>query len=349
MSRWKVGLIFIICATLAAAVFFLYQNQGDDAKRVAEKQFASVQRFGPLNIGDDTLSGPGDWTFAPYMEIPAAKFYVTVVNDEFWCSNEDCGLDGAFIQTMGGWLQVESVSVNSDLPSMSGLDLEENKNVKSVVLIGNSDGKIVGIYPNRTLDDALGILRQHPDLADFGFLNGVNDFGMLKVGELAPLKPGDPISNLSDELEKNSKKNVPEGKNFYIYGIEKRKYDMVGMYEKYKNEYVCFLGSCRYPEPDPPHDFLYADIYELNGWFLANDINGRELIKLFGMEPEEVLSGRMSLVVVTDPSGVIAALHPGKTLSDTLTILSQLPSDFRRQISATSSQASLLRNFLGWE
>lgn len=351
MKFWKsIITIFIVIFAAAVVLFVIY-----DYKKLPE---SSVRRFnrqnepyesGPLRIGGKIPNGPGDTTFAPYLKIPASqKFYVSVAEPDTWCINEDCNLDGAFIQTLGGWLQVEDTD-QAEIEATFGLDLPENQDVKSIVLIGDDEGKIIGIYPNKGLSDVINILKNYPDLADFSFLNGVNEFSSLKVGNFAPLKPGDRISHLSGELSKFSIASVPEGKDFYIYALQKRKYDIVGIYEKYENEYVCFLGGCRHPEPDPPHDFLFASIDELGGWFLANDMGEEaEMIKLFGMNPEEVLSGKISLVVVTDRKGVILALHPGKTLSDTFTILSQMSSDFYHQLN-TSDRSLLLRRFLGWE
>lgn len=318
MSK-KYLIILFIGAVAVGAITFIFKYYVKDSTDLT----VSVNEFGPLKIGDDTISGPGDWTFAPYIKIPAAKFYVTVVTDKFWCSNDDCGLDGALIQTMGGWLQADSVNNNPDLSSMSGLDLKWNRNVKAIVFIGNKDGKIVGIYPNRTLNDVLDILKKHPNLADFSLLNGVDMLGSLKVGEFAPLKPGDNLSYLSDKLLNNSATSVPKGKDFYIYALQKRKYDIVGIRDKYENKYVCLPGGCRYPEPDPPHDFLFDDIDKLNGWFLANNVEDVKMIELFGLDSQEVISGASSLVVLTDSRGVIASIHPNKTISDALSILSQ--------------------------
>lgn len=324
---WKfISIPFI--AAVSVAVFLTAQDYRKLPKG-SVRQFnrqAEPYESGPLKIGGKIPNGPGDTTFAPYLKIPASqKFYVSVAEPDTWCINEDCNLDGAFIQTLGGWLQVEDTD-QAEIEATFGLDLPENQDVKSTVLIGDNEGKIIGIYPNKGLSDVMDILKLYPDLADFSFLKGVKEFGLLKVGEFAPLKPGYRISHLSSELSKFSMATIPEEKKFYIYALQKRKYDIVGMREKYENKYVCFLGGCRYPEPDPPHDFLFASIDELGGWFLANDMGEEaEMIKLFGMKPEEVLSGKISLVAVTDHKGVILALHPNKTLFDTLTILSQVP------------------------
>ena len=318
-------LYFLLALVVMTSVGFLSQR----FRNSGTAEIMSVKQFGPIKLGDKIISGgQGDFTFAPLLEIPASNFYVTIVQDESWCANEECGLRGAIVETFGGWLQMENPHNYPDLASMAGLDLPENQHVKSIVLIGDRDSKIVGIYPDKGLEDIFSILKKHPDLADFNFLNGTSEFGRLRVGELAPLKPGDSISHLSDELSEFSVSKVPKGKKFYIYALQKRKYDIVGEYlhEPYENEYLCFLGAgCRYPEPDPPHDFLFATMRELGGWFLANDEENGKMAELFGLNQKDVLSGKKSVVVLTDAKGVIRAIHPQKTTEDVITILSQHP------------------------
>ncbi|MFC1613451.1 hypothetical protein ACFL23_03920 [Patescibacteria group bacterium] len=336
------GICFISIVILGLVVFFIillkqksvnsmqivegekFKNLKLDKKTMNSVPIVGVEKFGNLKLGGETISGQGGWTLAPYMEIPASKFYVTGIQDEIWCIIEECGLDGAFIQTMGGWLQMDTTIGSPDIKEEAGFNLPENKNIKSIVLIGDQDGKIAGIYPSKGLDDVIAILKLHPDLADFNLLQGVNKFGSFKIGEFAPLKPGDPIIHLSEELSDFST-HVPKDKKFYLYSLQKRKYKEVGMYELYENEYVCFISGCRYPDPDPPHDFLFDYIDKLGGWFLSNDENNSEMVKLFGLNQEEVLSGKSSLVILTDEKGVIQAIHPNKTMSDALTILSQHP------------------------
>lgn len=290
-----------------------------------------VQRLGHIAIGGEAVAGRGGHTFAPYFEIPLAKFYVTVLDHDIWCSNEDCSLDGALIETMGGWLQAEMTCCGSEIKHEIGLDLPEQKEVKTLVVVSDSTNKVVGIYPNRGLADVLPVLRLHPDLADFSLLEGVREFGILKVGQPAPLQPGDSLAQFGDEPPRHSITQIPKGKKFYLYAVQKRKYDMVGMTpwpsesHPFENTYQCFIGSCRYPEPDPPHDFLFAYIEDLGGWFFSNDEANDALPPLFGLAQDDVLQGTSSLVVLTDAKGIIVAIHPNKTLSDALTILSQHP------------------------
>jgi hypothetical protein len=262
---------------------------------------------GDIKIGGKMPQGPGGFTFGPINEIPfGKKFYVSGIQSNLWCSTDSCGLDGAKIQTMGGWVEISNSRQPEDSANF-GISAPENKNISSLLIIGDKNGKIVGIYPNKKYEDALNILKQnHSDLANFNFLNGVDKFGKLKVGEYAPLKPGDNISNI----------NIPKNKKFYLFGIQKKDGG---------DEYLCFLGGCRYPIPSGPYDFLFVEIEEMNGWFLANDNDNIKMIELFGLNPQEVLGGKTSIVVLTDAQGRIVALHPGKTLNDTITILNQHP------------------------
>ncbi len=309
---------------IAAASFFRLGIYAPD-------ELASVAKFGHIRVGGETVAGKGSLTFAPYYRVPPAKFYVTVVKDGLWCSNEDCSLDGALIETMGGWLQAEKTRGGSEIREEIGMDLPENKDVETLVIISDDNNKIVGIYPNRGLPDVLPILRLHPDLADFSQLAGVQEFGMLKVGQPAPLQQGDSLGRFGDRPGRYSITDIPAGKKFYLFSVQKRRYDMVGgnaphgRDKPYENQYACYLSGCRYPEPDAPHDFLFAYIDDLGGWFFSNDMDNAEMPPLFGLSQEAVIGGTSSLVVLTDSNGIIAALHPGKTLSDALTILSQHP------------------------
>ncbi|MFH1029792.1 MAG: hypothetical protein V1770_00855, partial [bacterium] len=171
-----VYIIFIVSIFLVAYFFIIKKKEVRSLNDNDEKIIRSARQFnrqmeplnlGPLVIGGEMPGGLGDTTFAPYIEIPTSKFYVSIAEPDMWCINEYCNIEGGFIQTMGGWLEIKHTG-DPTLDEFYGLDLPENKNVKSVVLIGDSDGKIAGIYPNRGLKDVITILKLHPDLANFG-------------------------------------------------------------------------------------------------------------------------------------------------------------------------------------
>lgn len=291
--------------TLLTAIFigsmgvFVYSEQSMSA--------ISARKFGPLAIGGDMISGYGDWTFAPHKTIPASSFYVAIVQDDYWCSLEDCDLIGALIQTMGGWLEMTNEDVFPDIKEIVGFDSEENENIKSIVIIGDSTSKIAGIYPNKGIKELESILRLHPELVHFDLLKGVHEFGSLRVGEQAPLQPGDPTGFQEGELSTFPYTRIPSGKKFYVFSIQKK---LLGK------------GYCAFFECEPPNDYPHGSyIEELGGWFSSD--GSAETARAFGLDPDHVAKGEKSLVVVTDSAGTIRAIHPGRTFADILGILSQ--------------------------
>ena len=222
-KRIAIFIVAFFCIAAVISYFLPLRVSVPDEIRGVKKE------FGPLKLGGETIEGPGGWTFAPLHIIPLSRFYVTIAHtDRMWCSNEDCSLDGALIQTMGGWLQIATTKNFPDLPAMVGFDRKEHKNVQSLVLVAKQDGTLVGIYPNRGLADVLSILRLHPDVADFSLLEGVQEFGALKVGKPAPLLPGSSLSPFGSEPPRHHLTEVPKGKRFYLFSVQKRKVDIGG-------------------------------------------------------------------------------------------------------------------------
>lgn len=293
----------------------------NDIRKSDFHQTNSIQRE-PLALGAQMVFGFGTPTESPYLETPyqtpKPKFYVVVAEPDRHCVADICGIEGSIIKTIGGWAQIYNTKF-AGTRDFFEFDKPKNKDIKTMVIISDENGKIAGIYPNKKFNDVIGILKFHPKLADFGLIKGVKEFGMLKVGESAPLKPGDKISHLSKSLDAFAAyfSYIPRNKKFYLYALQNKNFD--------EYSYLCFLADCQYPEFAPDHWFLPGLVDYLNGWFLANDMENGDLIKLFGLDPNDVLSGKSSLVVLTDAKGVIVALHPHKTLSDALTILSQHP------------------------
>lgn len=269
--------------------------------------------LGPLKIGGDIPLDPKPEEIQmPRDILHAIKFYVNVVQSKFGCTLKYCNIEAAIIDTLGGWLEAEETRVTID--ELVGLDLEENKNVKSIVIIGDQKGKIVGIFPNKTLNDVIPILKFYPKLANFDVLRGVDEFGFLKVGKFAPLKPGDSVKDLSEKLINFSTYKIPKGKQFYMYVLQKN--------NSGGDHYLCEMAGCKYLEIA---DIIFDSTDDLNGWFLANDNDNSNMAELFELKQEDILSGKSSLVVLTDSKGVIVDIHPQKTLSDAITILSQHP------------------------
>ena len=120
-----------------------------------------VLKFGPLALGGESPVGPGAATFAPELYIPSSRFYIGVAQKDFWCVFEECSPLGARVAALGGWLQGEDTD---HWTTAEDFGLEKYAGVTSVAVVGNKDGKIVGIYPNKTMDDVGSILRIHRTL-----------------------------------------------------------------------------------------------------------------------------------------------------------------------------------------
>ena len=274
-------------------------------KDAVAPSLVSVNQFRHIKLGDEMPLGPGDGTFAPQLEIPISKFYVNIIEDQ-WCVLETCGSNGAYVQTMGGWLEMEYRE--QAIGEIFDLDWKALKPYGSITFVGDKNAKIVGIYPGHGIKDLLIVLERYPELADFRLLNGVEEFGPLRLGEMVPLKPGAPSGYKTGELTAYPFKYIPLGKKFYVYSFS--------MMDMGKSGYCAFYECLMLPERT---DY----VEELGGWF-SNDRKS-ETIRLFGLDPTRVLAGGSSLVVVSNQYGVIEAIHPNKTMEDIISILKQLP------------------------
>ncbi len=156
MNR-KIFIVFITVLVLTAITggIFAYLNLKTSFFH------GTVTNFGPLKLGGDMPLGPGSYTLAPPMHIPPARFHIEVAQKDLGCVFEYCIPEGEKIAALGGWLQGE----NTQQPEIKEIfGLSENKDVTTVVVVGDKDARIVGIYPNKNIDDVPSILEIHHDL-----------------------------------------------------------------------------------------------------------------------------------------------------------------------------------------
>lgn len=152
----KQMLKFIISFSIIAVLFLIYFFSIP----------RSVEHFNTLHIGGDTpykiqTEAKG---FDSSTIFVGSKFYVYLVQKDIgWCVVGNCGMSGALVECMGGWFASEIV-----IPSDEGFGLtrEEVDAGKSIVVVANKDQKIVGIYPNYTIQQVPYILRNHRNLSD---------------------------------------------------------------------------------------------------------------------------------------------------------------------------------------
>jgi hypothetical protein len=123
----------------------------------------SVDSFGPLQVGG---TGPIGVVLSN-IQIPInTKFYVFYNRMGYgMCNNEYCApLGGSVIKCMGGWLG------GDDQPESSGevgLDNELVKQGKaSMVVVSDSNQRIIGIFPYHTEADIIPILGTFPQFEE---------------------------------------------------------------------------------------------------------------------------------------------------------------------------------------
>lgn len=127
-----------------------------------------VVKFGPLKLGEQAPCKPGDSTSYPFRRIPQSKFYIYVVEKDLptMCVFEECGPHGEIVECLGGWLSGDD---QAEEAVSFGLDEDMVRQGKaSIIVVANQDSKIVGIYPNHTMQNLPEILKRHVDLIDFG-------------------------------------------------------------------------------------------------------------------------------------------------------------------------------------
>ena len=83
--------------------------------------------------------------------------------DVGWCQVGNCGMSGALVECMGGWFAGEVVAPSEE---MFGLTKKEVDAGKSIVVVADKSQKIVGIYPNYTIQQVPYILKNHRDFSD---------------------------------------------------------------------------------------------------------------------------------------------------------------------------------------
>lgn len=153
----KKSLKFIICFGVVTALFLIYLFSAP----------RSVEHFYTLRVGDDTpyKIQTEAKNFDGSIHFTGARFYVYFIQKDIgWCQVGNCGMSGALVECLGGWIASE---VATDYSDGLGLTKDEVATGKSVVIIADKNQKIIGIYPNYTIKNIPYILsKNHRDLSD---------------------------------------------------------------------------------------------------------------------------------------------------------------------------------------
>ncbi|MGK5091668.1 hypothetical protein WDW89_06575 [Deltaproteobacteria bacterium TL4] len=125
-----------------------------------------IKEFGSLKLGGPAPYKPGNSVAYYSGKIPQAKFYIYVLEKDLLpaCALDDCGDHGGIVECLGGWLSGSDTEQPMD---MEAFGLVEG-DVDSIIVVADQNSKIVGIYPNYTMQNLPQILKRHIDLIDFG-------------------------------------------------------------------------------------------------------------------------------------------------------------------------------------
>jgi hypothetical protein len=127
-----------------------------------------VVEFGSLKLGEPAPYKPGDPTAGPFVKIPLSEFYIYVVENGLstMCVFGECGPNGEIVECLGGWLSGDDQAEDIEAFGLDEKLVSQGKS--SVVVVADQDSKIVGIYPNYTMQNIPEVLKRHVDLVDFG-------------------------------------------------------------------------------------------------------------------------------------------------------------------------------------
>lgn len=162
-------LFYIVFVLLCAlGVSYVFGERKDPSSKV-------LMQPPPLVLGAQMTFGFGTPTESPYPETPyqapRPKFYIAVAEPDRYCVVDTCGPIGSFIKTIGGWVQVYNTKF-VETRGFFELGLPKNKNVETVVIVSDENGKIVGIYPNKGFNDIISILGRLPQFMDMEKIYG---------------------------------------------------------------------------------------------------------------------------------------------------------------------------------
>lgn len=143
---------FCVIAVLFLIYFFSIPRSVDHFYTV------HIGRSTPRRIQTEVKNFDGSTIFT------GKNFYVYIVQKDIgWCVAENCGMSGALVECVGGWLASEIVIPPWEEYGLSKDDVDAGK---SIVVVADKNQKVVGIYPDYTIQNVPYILKNHRDLSD---------------------------------------------------------------------------------------------------------------------------------------------------------------------------------------
>ena len=131
---------------------------------VWQKYSLGVKQYKTISLGMRAAEGAGTHTVwaSPDDIVPKSDFYIYALGDKDMCIGSNCGLEGYFIECLGGYLsgyKVKTEEFDYGLRD-AGVDMEQ----QTIITIADKNAKIVGIYPGAHIKNLPHIMRNHHDL-----------------------------------------------------------------------------------------------------------------------------------------------------------------------------------------
>ena len=154
----KLKIVIIVSVIIVGFLFFIY---------FFFFSFHSVKSFGPFKLGDQAPVVSENVPEYAFLYTLKYKFYIYAMEKNMgYCALNDCGMSGTFVDCTGGWLSADGIRGDAGATDY-GLKEEDVENGKSsMIIIADENKKIVGIYPNYTIQNVPYILKNHRNLSD---------------------------------------------------------------------------------------------------------------------------------------------------------------------------------------
>lgn len=152
MSKKYIVCLLIILGILA--LFLIYK---------AFSPPRSAKSFGPFTLGDEAPVTGSIPTYKDLYDLDYDFYIYAMERDMSYCAQSDCGMIGALVECMEGWLSGEGLVGDGGAEDW-GLSVKEvGAGESSLIIIADRDKKIVGLYPNYRVRNVPYILKNYRD------------------------------------------------------------------------------------------------------------------------------------------------------------------------------------------
>lgn len=151
MKTWIMISVGATVLSLVFVFFFYYPH--------------SVKSFGPLKLGNQAPIVSENIAEYKNLYTLKYKFYIYAMEKNMsYCALEDCGMSGALVNCMDGWLSADGLSGEGGASDYGLIEEEVVADKSSIIIVTNENKKIIGIYPNYRIRNIPYILKNYRNI-----------------------------------------------------------------------------------------------------------------------------------------------------------------------------------------